>query len=520
MKDIKKVLYIGAILSVSVLLCLQAGAISTTLQKQNVVNSATLNFADTCVSADNPDNDDIHPKLCLGPNGVMVCVYEKQYGLFSQVVPVAWSDDGGESWTTQFEFDSLEFTDGSGFLQYPDILYNSVQDVFFLTMLDPFAEAYNNEMSFIPGDIINAQEASWYGVSGQSSSDYYYCACANTDNFFLTLTTEDGYGFDNLFGLGYWTYPDFEHPAGMGGYYYDGQSEHVSAPAYELEIDSSGARILIVCETRLEGGTQITMKSTVTDEALLTSGEQQNGMDKWSDPEQFPGEYIAFGTDPDVSSSGTDCAVVFVDGGDVKCAYSSFSGTEYDPGFSWQFSTIDAGATPSVYMTGSEVQVAYAKDGNCYKAVSHDKGATWDTPVQVNQVDGGVISDPGSIDITEIGIVWTDNRDGQLDIYTAGAPDIPIIEVASISGGFGITATINNVGTADGVDVPCTITIDAPLMILGGEKTDTINVPMGGSATLKSGLIFGFGGATITVKAGDSTKTAAGTVLGPLVIGL
>ncbi len=516
----KKALFIGAVLSISVLMCLQAGAISTTLSKQMITPSATNYGADTCISTDNNRDDDVHPRLVLGKDGTMVCVYEKHTGIFSSTIPVAYSVDSGETWVTAFEFDSLEFTEGSGYLQYPDILYNGFEDLFCLSMLDPFAEMYNNELSFIPGDIANAAEASWYGISGSGSSDYYYCSIANTDHFYFALTTEDGYGIDNTFGLFYFTYPDFESPAGMGGFYYDGQSEHLSAPAYELEMES-GERIFITCETRLEAGSQITVKSTVNDEELLLSGEQQNGMDKWSDIEQYPGEYVAAGTDPDISSSGNNVCLVYVDGGNVKCAYSTFSGTEYDPGFAWQFSTVATGASaPSVYMSGNTVQCAYAKGGNVYKAVSTDKGATWGTPEKVNSVDGYVVAEPGSIDITDIGIVWTDSRSGTKDIYTAGAADVAILTVDSISGGFGVSAVVKNTGTAAAEDVPCKITIDAPLMILGGEKTSTIDVPAGGQATLKSGFILGFGGATITVQAGDAAKTATGTVLGPLVIGL
>jgi hypothetical protein len=242
-------------------------------------------------------------------------------------------------------------------------------------------------------------------------------------------------------------------------------------------------------------------------------------MDKWADIEQYPGEYVAYGTDPDVSSSGFDVCIVFVDGGSVKCAYSSFSAPEYDPGFTWQFSTVDSGSAPSVYMSGSNVQVAYVKNGNVYKAVSTDKGASWGTPQQINQMDGTVVDEPGSVDITDIGLVWTDNRDGQKDIYTAGAADIPIIEVASISGGFGVKAVVENTGTADGEDIPWSISFDGGVFV-GAEKSGTVNVPMESSTTISSGFILGIGATTITVQAGDSIKTASGTVLGPFVIGL
>jgi len=139
-------------------------------------------------------------------------------------------------------------------------------------------------MVFIPGDITTAEEVNWYGISGSGASNYTYSASATTANFFLSLTTEDNYGLEKIFGLGYFTYPDFENPPVMGGFYYDGNSVHTSAPGIEIEMDVGSERIYIVCET--EG--QITVKSTSSDEDLLTNGEQQNGMDKYADIEQYP----------------------------------------------------------------------------------------------------------------------------------------------------------------------------------------------------------------------------------------
>ena len=296
------------------------------------------------------DRDDFHPRMTANTQGDIVVVYEQGLGIFSKQVPVAYSADDGDTWTFQFVFDSIDFTDGSGILQYPDIVYNSANDQFFLTMVDPLAESYNNEMAFIAGDIANAEDANWYGISGTTSSNYNYVAGASTANYFISLTTEDGYDMTQTFGLGYFTSPDFEHPPVMGGYYYDGQSEHQSCPSAEIEMDTNSNRIFIVCETE----EQITIKSTANDEALLTNGEMQNGMDKYADIEQYPGEYLGAGSDPDVSGSGDKVCVVYEQGGDVKCSYSSCDAGTYDPGFDWGVSTVATGANyPAVFMQGS-----------------------------------------------------------------------------------------------------------------------------------------------------------------------
>jgi len=518
MKELKKIMYLGLVIFTCALMCLQAGAINTTnqtIEKNNLKQMETGFLEDTLISVDNPDGDDIHPQLVLGPGGVMVCTYEKVSGIFSSIIPVTWSADEGETWTTQFEFDSIDFTEGSGILQYPNLVYNAPHDVFFLTMVDPLASMYNNEMAFIPGDIATAEEASWYGISGGDSTNYMFCGGGQTENFFMALTTEDTYDMMQTFGMGYFTYPDFESPPGMGGFYYDACSEHLSWPASELQMDSAD-RILIVCQTDVEGeDSQITVKSTVADEDILTNGEMQNGMDKYADIEQFPGEYIAYGTDPDVATHGNKVAVVYVAGGDVVCSYSSYSATEYEPGFSWQTSTLASGALcPSVYMNANEIHCAYVQNGNVYKVVSEDEGATWGSPTQMNTLEGNVESSPGSIDITEIGLVWTDTRNGAKDIYTSGATvSLPILGVKSISKGMGVTAVIENTGAADGEDIAWSISIDAPLMILGGETSGSIDVPAGGEVSISSGFVLGFGPAAITVSAGDASGSESGTVL-------
>ena len=308
-------------------------------------------LVDNTIISNNIGND-YHPRMTTNSLGHTIVVFEQEIGLNRKQIPVVYSTNG-YSWTEQFLFDSINFTSGSGVLQYPDILYNSPNDLLYLTMIDLNAELYNNEMSFIPGDIANAAEASWYGISG--STGYFYCACACTNNFFLALSTDDTYGLLQTLGMGYFTYPDFEPPPVMGGFYYDGNSFFQSAPAAELEMDSNSNQIFIVCETRLDDLTQITMKTNVKDEALMTGGAIKNGMDKYADPEVMPSEYLGVGTDPDVSGSGNKVCVVYVDDGNVLCKSSNTSAV-YEPGFNWQVSTIESNAsTPAVYMKGNNI---------------------------------------------------------------------------------------------------------------------------------------------------------------------
>jgi hypothetical protein len=124
---------------------------------------------------------------------------------------------------------------------------------------------------------------------------------------------------------------------------------------------------------------------------------------------------------------------VYVQGGDVKCSFSTCDAHTYEPGFNWHQSTVETGAsTPAVYMSGSTVYCAYVKGGNLYLKTSTDGGATWGAAEQRNTQTGTVISDPGSVTVCKLGIVFQDNRDGPSHLYCspiapAGAPDTPVI---------------------------------------------------------------------------------------------
>ncbi|VVB60030.1 Uncharacterised protein [uncultured archaeon] len=522
----RKILVIGLIfLFLGASTMLGVNAFSTNGQTPQAMGQICL--TNNVKISDNIGNDR-HPRMATNAHDQAIVVYEKEIDIFTKTVPVMFSTDDGLTWTSAYEYNSINFTSGSGLLQYPAIVYNVPNDLLFLAMVDPNAEMYNSEVKFIPGDIANAVATgydfteNWYGLSFTGCTSYTYGAATCTDNFFLPLTTQDGYSQTQAFGLAFYTYPDFEYPPGMNGISYDGNSLFKSAPNAEVEMGSNANRIFIVAETARGSDTIITIKSTVNDETLLTCGEQQNGMDKYADVEQWPGEYIGLGIDPDVSGSGNKVCVVYVQDGAVKCSYSACDKQTYNPGFSWQVSTVDSGAsTPAVYMQGNNVICAYVKDGNLYCKLSSDGGATWGEASKKNDVDGTVVTEKGAVDVDKNGIVFTDNRDGNYDIYFqeakgAAAPEL-VIEL--ISGGVGVSAVIKNTGDAAASNFAWSIKSDGTVFV-GGEKTGTATLTPDASTTIKSGLMLGFGAIAITVTADTATRTASGKLLLFFVTGL
>ncbi|VVB60245.1 Uncharacterised protein [uncultured archaeon] len=403
--------------------------------------------------------NDYHPRMTTNGLGYPIVVYEQEIDENRKQIPVVYSTDDGQTWTMKFLFDSINFSSGSGMLQYPDIVYNAPNDLLFLTMIDPKADVYNSGMSFIPGDIAHAENATWYGTS-TCLSNYTDGGAGCTNNFFIALATADdcAYTLRQVFQLCWVTYPDFKYPPGTSGFNVDGNTLFQSAPASEIEMDSNLNQIFLVCETNLDSGTKITMKTNVMNEELITSGEMQHNMEKYVDPEQMPGEYLGLGTDPDVSGSGNKVCVVYVEDGNVICKSSTTSAV-YNPGFNWHTSRVDTNASaPAVYMQGNNVYCAYVKDRDLYLKVSEDGGITWGAAEQKNDVKGTVVAAKGTVDICSRGIAFTDTRNGNYDIYYASYVTRPTPEL-SITGLIPLKMTIKNIGDAPANNVSWNITV-------------------------------------------------------------
>jgi hypothetical protein len=143
---------------------------------------------------------------------------------------------------------------------------------------------------------------------------------------------------------------------------------------------------------------------------------------------------------------------------DIVCYYSSDAGVTFDKSFVTTDGVNDE-LYPTIVSYGPVATCTFTMNDDIYYSKTTNGGETWSTPVKINDVDGTVESEFRDQDITSDGtVVWTDNQNGNMDIYldNVGAPLAPGITAISgpASGGPGQTLTYSfSAVHPDGTDI-------------------------------------------------------------------
>jgi len=463
------------------------------------------------IPTDNPIThsieDESNPNVVIDNKGNPFVIFDKNYGISENNLGVCYSPTGGTDWPDEYYY---EYSNEDSFMTNPKITLLS-DGIGAIGSYNDLISQTPDENFFITQDIKNPETWEFRYWDNSVSSDYILETSSTVTKedvlCFATISdydTGENYLID-CFSAHWHLQSDFEYIGGV--IFYNSDYEDISQPLSHLTADA-GDKVYFVAEQEMTDGMKI-IKSYYCD-----VGETTQYTDwKSSTVARTTGNC----TNPDISVSGPNAYCVYMD--DQEGNQDIYIVKTTSGGFWRKYvvaNTPDDEIYPVVTANGDEATCLFIKNNNVYVTKSEDAGKTWSDPTIVNDDEGTVIPEYGNLDAAASAGVWTANINDNNDLFYEEIGKAPVIVIDSIKGGFGISATISNVGNAPAEQIQWSIEINGT-MILGSNIEGTIDIPMETSVSIHTNFILGIGQVEITVTVSDKSQSTNAFVLGPLI---